>query len=426
MDRQSSNARTAMPHAGTGTFPFELTDMCVKCGLCAPHCPTYQLTGEEGESPRGRISLIQGLAGGHLQATPRLREHLDNCLTCRSCERVCPAKVPFARVIDAGRAELQESRGPSSTAVRALSVIAENPRLGGVSLRLLRVARAIGVHRLISLFGLEHRSWLFRAIARLDPPSAGPLSRNIYPTQNEEIDRVALFTGCVARTLDTHTHRATIKTLNAIGYTVTVPSGQTCCGALALHDGDARSAKRMARTNEIAFSETSDAVISSATGCAATLREYGHRQTGDTQLAPGPGVIELCDFLIRQIERLKPRLGPLDISVALHTPCTAHYATPGGDKALQLLSQVPGLVVEQLESTGCCGAAGHHFLTRFAQADALLSPLLQGVERLGPDFVVTSNPGCALHFAGGLAVQRSKVPVVHPVSLIAMSLAAKA
>ncbi len=404
-------------------FPHELADLCVKCGLCAPHCPTYQLSGEEGESPRGRISLIQGLARGQLEATERLETHLDNCLTCRTCEHVCPANVPFAQVIDAGRAQLRHKRGAGSVAVRFLSLLAVRPALSGFAFQLLRAARAIGLHRLVAKLGLADRSWLLRTVTRLDVKGAPqPLGRT-YRATGDEIGSVSLFTGCVARTLDAETHKATIEVLNAIGYTVTVPAGQTCCGALSMHDGDPGSAQCMASINESVFAQDEGPVLFSATGCGVTLREYDRLLVGEPGATLGERAVDVCAFLTTCLDRLKPRLRPLELDLALHTPCTARYACPDGDAAYELLSYIPGLTISRLEGTGCCGAAGHHFLTRPEQADALLSPLLAEVTDIGPDVVVTSNPGCALHFGGGFTAQHERLSVLHPVSLIALSMA---
>ena len=426
MDATPGNSTTASSRAGSGSFPFELTDLCVKCGLCAPHCPTYKLTGEEGESPRGRISLIQGLAAGRLEATPRMQEHLDNCLTCRSCERVCPAKVPFGQVIDAGREELRHRRGPGPISVRALSFISARPLLARFALNLVRLSNTIGTGRLIRRLGLADRSWLFRALTRLNSKNGTRLGGKTYQAQNAEIGKVSLFTGCVARTLDAETHQASLNVLNRIGYTVQVPSGQTCCGALSLHDGDRRSAVDMAHANEAAFGNDDCPVISSATGCGATLREYDRLLDGENNCSINRRVVDISDFLSRRLPQIEPLLGALDVRIALHKPCTTDHVSPAGDATSALLGGIPGLQVGQLHGNGCCGAAGHHFLTRAAQADALLSPLLDEVEEFRPQYVVTSNPGCALHLAGGLIARGSEISVIHPVGLVALSLARSA
>jgi glycolate oxidase iron-sulfur subunit len=426
MDAMPGNSTTASPRAGSGSFPFELTDLCVKCGLCAPHCPTYRLTGEEGESPRGRISLIQGLAAGQLEATPRMQEHLDNCLTCRSCERVCPAKVPFGQIIDAGREELRGRRGPGSISVRVMSSMSSRPLLARFALNFAHLSSAIGMGRLIRKLGLADRSWLFRALTRLNITNRTRFGGKTYQAQNAEIGEISFFTGCVARTLDADTHQASLNVLNSIGYTVHVPPGQTCCGALSLHDGDRRSAVNMARANEAAFGNDDSLVISSATGCGATLREYDRLLDGESNCSINRRVVDISDFLSRRLPQIEPLLGALDMRIALHKPCTTDHVTTGGDATSALLDAIPGLHVEQLHGYGCCGAAGHHFLTRATQADALVSPLLDEVEEYRPRYVVTSNPGCALHLAGGLAARGSEISVIHPVGLVALSMARSA
>jgi glycolate oxidase iron-sulfur subunit len=355
--------------------------------------------------------------------TGRLEAHLDNCLTCRSCENVCPANVPFAQVIDAGRAQLRRQRGASSVAVRILSILAARPGLSEFAFRLLRAARAIGIQRLVAKLGFADRSWLLRSMTRLNVKGGSQPLGKTYQAVGDEIGRVSLFTGCVARTLDAETHKATIAVLNAIGYSVTVPAGQTCCGALPLHDGDPQSAEKMASVNAAVFGQDDGPVLFSATGCGVTLREYDRLLDDERGASLGKRAVDVCAFLITCLDRLKPGLRTLELNIALHTPCTARFACPDGDAAYELLSHIPGLTISRLGGTGCCGAAGHHFLTRPVQADALLSPLLGEVADLGPDVVVTSNPGCALHFRGGLTAQDRRVSVVHPVSLIAMSMA---
>lgn len=396
---------------GSGAFPHELSDLCVKCGLCAPHCPTYRLSGEEGESPRGRISLIQGLARGQLEATDQLANHLDNCLTCRACERVCPARVPFGSVIDAGRVELRRARSSKSAAPGWFSRIAAHARLTALLFALLRVARALGFHRAIRRLGLANRHWLFRSVDGLSPAPAFQLGRT-FPAVGPETGKVSLFTGCVARVLDGDALRACVSVVTKLGYAVVVPGQQGCCGALPLHDGDLERAAAMRSRNLSAFANSPEPILHAATGCAITLRE------SDTGLARK--LTSVSGFVLDRIDRLAPQIRPRNLVVAVHTPCSARLLPR--DPTVTLLQSIPGVKTKSLCGLGCCGAAGHHFLTRPTQADALVAHLLEEIKAMRPDIVVTSNPGCALHLSGALKARGDSPRVVHPLQIVAMSL----
>ncbi len=407
-------ARTSSPDSSApdaDRFPHELADLCVKCGLCAPHCPTYRLSGEEGESPRGRISLIQGLVRGRLDATEQLANHLDNCLTCRACERVCPARVPFGTVIDAGRVELRRARNLKSTAPVWFSRIAARARLTELMFLLLRIARSLGIHQAIRRLGLTNRHWLFRSVDRLSPAPAFRRGRT-YPAVGSEAGKVSLFTGCVARALDADALHACVSVVTRLGYAVGVPGQQGCCGALPLHDGDLELAATMTTRNVRAFDDSPEPILHAATGCAITLRE------SDTGLAER--LTSVTGFVLDRIDRLAPHFRPQDLVVAVHTPCSARLLQR--DPTIALLQSIPGVTTKTLSGLGCCGAAGHHFLTRPTQSDALIAHLLEEIEVMRPDIVVTSNPGCALHLSGALAERGDSPSVVHPMQFVAMSL----
>ena len=401
-----------------------LTDLCVKCGLCAPHCPTYKLTGQEGESPRGRISLIQGLASEQIPPSEKLVEHLGNCLGCRTCESVCPAQVPFGEIIDAGRAELRKRGQRSPASVRLLGAMSTRSTLRALSSGLLKLAKSMRVDRLLKRFGDRNRHWALRA-ARLSPGTVPvlPLGKT-YAAARGPRGEVDLFVGCIARAIDSDTHAATVRVLSELGFSVRIPDKQTCCGALHQHDGYGDIATHHADQNCRAFGDGDKPVLTTATGCASTLIEYD-RIAGD----PGGGafanrVRDVSGFLLDNAALLRPLLKPLRVRVAVHSPCSARNVDGIDDVADRLLELIPGIEVIKMESVRCCGAAGHHFLTRGRQADALLAPLLAEMEELSPEFVATSNPGCAQHMVGGLLESGHGPEVVHPIILIARSMTA--
>lgn len=392
-----------------GTFPLDLADRCVKCGLCLPHCPTYGLDNVEGESPRGRIALMQGLATGRLEPGPALVQHLDNCLGCRACEQACPAGVPYGELIDAGRALLVELGARPSPTRRLAASFLRRPRLlrGAVTLGQLPGASAVAR----SLGGLPARA------AELLPPDARPPGPDdaSHPGDGTRGEAL-LFTGCVGAAMDGRTLDDTRRVLEAAGWRVRAPRRQGCCGAIDLHAGRPGEARALALRNLEAFPGDGP-IVPCASGCAALLLEY-------VRLASEPGA-RFAARIRDPAELLAD--APLALAaghyrrVVLHVPCTQRNATGTLPATRRLLARIPGLEVTELPA-GCCGAAGDNFLAQPAMADALLAPLLDALSGDPPDVLATSNIGCALHFAAGLRRAGLELPVLHPLSLVADAL----
>jgi len=372
-------------------------ERCVKCALCLPHCPTYRLKGEEGDSPRGRIALVQALAEGAIEPTAAAREHLEGCLTCRACEAVCPAGVPYGRLIDDARARLPV-RGRSSPLSRFLRRAAARPGLLSVALR---------AGRLFARLGLP-----VPARAQLAGSRPAPLPRGAGA---REAPAVQLFLGCVARTLDADSLGAAARVLERAGYRVEVPRGQGCCGALAMHAGERKNAQRLARRNIAAFPGDAP-IVGSASGCTAQLMEYD-RVLGDD----GGFTARVTDVTSIAAEaladgRLEADGDTRPVRVALHVPCTERNVVRS-EASRRCLEQLPGVEVVELPAA-CCGAAGSYFLDRPGDAAELRAPLLEAIRRAGADRVVTSNVGCRLHVAAGLD-GGDRLPVEHVASFLA-------
>ena len=232
-------------------------DRCVKCGLCLPHCPTYQLRSNESESPRGRIALVDGLLRGRLKPDAALKAHIDSCLLCRKCETACPSKVDYHSVIDTAREQL----GGSSAFAKEL---AKPKRMRWLS----RLGRWLpSVHPLLKLNKALPEGG--------DPPKAG-----VYSANRPSIGKVGLLTGCATSIYQGGTLRAAIKLLNALGYVVVVKESSGCCGALAKHSGDRELAEQLMNANETAFKHV-DSVVSIATGCSSYLKEEANFEAND-------------------------------------------------------------------------------------------------------------------------------------------------
>ncbi len=417
--------------AETSPDPFPLTDAdrCVMCGLCLPHCPTYRLSNREGESPRGRVALMRAMASGELPVTPQLVKHLDSCLACRACEMVCPAEVPYGKLIDAARALL----------------LGQQERMGKPLAEPDRVLNALGrLEQWRPLLRLYQQSGLQRIARTLQIPKAlgaGPLERLLpplprrpqwqeyYPAVGEERGRVALFAGCTGKALDDVTLQASIKILTLLGYSVTIPTGQTCCGALHLHGGRPREARELALTNMTAFqTEQMDAIIYTASACGVQLAEYPglpglEKQERAAAERFSGKAREICQFIDTAGWPPQLQLEPLEETAAIHIPCSLQHPhhRPGTVRAL--LKRIPQLTLTPLPgNTLCCGAAGDYLLRHPDTADTLITPKLNALKEIQATILVTANIGCALHFRAALREKGQSVEVIHPVTLLARQL----
>ncbi len=399
------------------------TDICVKCGLCLPHCPTYLKTQDENESPRGRLSLIQGWARHELPATPRLIGHVDHCLLCRACESACPAYVPYGQIVDRFRAATLDQPRPRPLRQR-IATAALRGALTGKTLAPLagRLMGGAAAGPLKALAGLAGAGAL---VDGLPKPSAHALpAPGSYPPAAPETAQAALFLGCTAGLLDRDTVTAALQLMSRLGIRVEIPEGQTCCGALHQHAGNAEEAARQIAQNRAAFGEApGPAIVSFASGCGAMLSEY------DLPAAAGPfrqRVRDLCQFLADQRWPDTLRFAPLPQTVCLHTPCSLRNVLRADRHAARLLKRIPELTLVALPaSLRCCGAAGSYMLDHPAMAASLRDAVLEQIMAAQPAVLLTSNPGCAMHLRAGLQ-QRGfgAIEVLHPVTLLARQLRA--
>jgi glycolate oxidase iron-sulfur subunit len=372
----------------------ELADQCVKCGLCVPLCPTYRVARTEAESPRGRIAFAAALAANPAAVSDSMVEHLDRCLACMTCERVCPSHVRYGELIVATRDELV--RRGRSRASRALEwLVSHSTLLHAV----MRVA-----------------NWpLVREFAR-GAPRIPPMPRFVSIAKAARTrGRVGLFLGCVASLADRDVHAAAKRLLEALGYDVIIPSSQGCCGALALHNGDVDAATSTGQSTRDAFADT-ETVLVSASGCFGTLRDH-------TFAGKKTRVREIHEFLCSDPELDRLRFAPLRKKIALHTPCTQANVARADDAIRSLLVRIPELdVVIMPTEPRCCGAAGDYFLRHPQTANALRTEKLGQLESIAPDLLVTSNVGCRVFFDNGLRKRAEAVRVTHPIVLLAQQL----
>lgn len=394
-----------------------LADQCVKCGLCQPQCPTYRVARQEAESPRGRIALAAALARGVLDAAgvASATQHLDQCLMCMRCERVCPSQVRYGELLIATRQWLHEARAPDPQP--SVGWLLARPRLLRAMLRLAASAPLRACAQSRALRGLWRRLGLERAVREL--PRLPPRLRLNRQRRSPAVSRgrVGLFLGCVARALDRDVHAGARRLLRALGYTVIEAHGQGCCGALALHAGNGSAAATLAAATRQAFAAAQvDTVLVSASGCYGTLR--------DLTLAGTPlRVREIHEFLDSDERFAQLSFRALPVRAALHTPCTQGNVAGAAAAIARLLRHIPQLDIAQMASDpGCCGAAGDYFLRHAGVADALRAEKLDQAQTLAADLLVTSNVGCRVFLDNGLQQRGARVPVLHPVALLARQL----
>jgi len=406
-------------------FPLGDADRCVACGLCLPHCPTYQLFRNEAESPRGRIAMMQGVASGRLQLDSDVAQHLSRCLGCRNCEAACPARVPYGALIDnvrrwlAGRTPTRPWRNP----LRIAAMLADSSRSRRVG-RWLRVYRKSGLQRLLRSSGLLPRT-LQLLDNNLPPVSAQQQLARDHPSRGAVRGQVSLFTGCSTTMHGDAAARAAIRLLNRLGYLVHLPALEQCCGALALHYGDPQQGRRLARASLGALLETrADAVLSLASGCGAMLQEY------DRLLLDEPRSKQLVKlhadinaFLLELNWPQDIRFNALSRDVAVHDPCTLRNVLRGQGQVARLLQRIPDIRTITIDTgPSCCGAAGLYGTLHPDISEQLGLRSAQRLIETGARMLVSANMGCALHIAGMARRLGSTIEVLHPVELLARQL----
>jgi glycolate oxidase iron-sulfur subunit len=391
---------------------FAALDPCVHCGFCLQACPTFLATGDEADSPRGRIELMRALEAGELAPDdPFLTLHLDRCLGCRGCEPVCPSGVGYGHGLAAARTLLAEHRSLAPVARAALTALT-GAGVSRVAYALARLLRATGIPG--RLAGWSRMRFALGMLAATKPSYRRTVGRSDRKTQEALSDSptvrqsVLLFRGCVMDGLFSHVHEATIRTLQVNGYTVGEVPGQVCCGALHAHAGLEREARALARRNLAAFGDSAVPIVVNSAGCGAMLKEYG------------PAFAARVSDVTELLAARGPRPGaPLDVTVAYDPPCHLLHAQRIAEPPQQVLRAIPVLrVTATPEAAQCCGSAGLFTLLQPAMSRAVLAPKLAALREAQPQIVATGNPGCLMQLGAGLAAAGIRAAVRHPVELL--------
>lgn len=401
----------------TTTPDFTALDPCVHCGFCLPACPTYLATGDEADSPRGRIVLMRALERGEIaHDDPALLQHLDACLGCRGCEPVCPAGVGYGRGLETAREMLAQTRGFRPLAQLVLGVFSRR-RVWRPLFAATRWLRHLGLARTAAGAGRIGFGMGMIEATRPRPMPRSPESK-VRPATAITRGRVALFRGCVMDGLFGHVHEATRRTLELNGYEVIEVADQACCGALHEHAGDRAAAERLATVNLRAFADRADFVVTNSAGCGALLKEYG-RLLGTTPAESLGGRVRDVSELLAAAGPYPA--GPLPLEVVYDAPCHLQHAQRVHEEPLAVLKAISGLRLRLLpDSDKCCGSAGIYSMIEPAMSRAVLEAKICGIAAASPrpDVVATGNPGCLMQIGAGLIAAGLPITAVHPVELL--------
>jgi len=390
--------------------------VCVHCGFCNATCPTYLLLGDELDGPRGRIYLIKDMLENDRAASARVVKHIDRCLSCLSCMTTCPSGVHYMHLVDQARYRIEKTfRRPAvERALRSfLAAVLPRPELFRLALVAAWLVRPVA----------RFLPGRFGAIARLTPARIPPRSSldrpQVFPAEGPRRRRVALLQVCAQQVLAPQIDEATVRLLTRHGCEVVLAHGAGCCGSLTHHMGlDSRT---LMTANIDAWSaeierDGLDAVVSNASGCGTTVKEYGHMLREDGVYA---GKAARISALARDVSELLAELGigaPVVATgqrVAYHSPCSMQHGQRILAQPKALLAAAGFIVLDVPEGHICCGSAGTYNMLQPELASALRDRKVSNIESIGPEIVATGNIGCIPQIAGG-----TSLPVVHMVELL--------
>lgn len=417
-------------HALTGFSGIDqphpsIYDTCIRCGLCLPSCPTYLETMTETSGPRGRISLIKSVGESRLDLlSPGFVEQMWQCLDCRACEAVCPSGVRYGQLVETARSQIEraqranESAGAHQMNRRLLRALFGRLDLMRTAAGLLRLAQLTGLVSLARIFHLGDA-------AKLAPQVPGTFF--CARGQRIEAERAQglafLHVGCVMSVLFGRVHEATLRMLQRAGLSVTVPSEQGCCGAIALHAGDMEFTRELAKRNIAAFERSgADVYVVNAAGCGSALKEYAELFAGDDAWGERASafssrvrdVTEVLDAM-----ELGEASGSIEATATYQDACHLVHAQRIAAAPRRLLNRIPGLRLAELEESAvCCGSAGIYNLTQPEMAARLRRRKVDAITRTGATIVATTNPGCAIQISAGLRDAGYRATVRHVVELL--------
>lgn len=409
---------------GLGPRQFDL-DRCVHCGLCLNACPTYRELGLEMDSPRGRVYQMVQVASG-APITPSYIEHIDLCLACRGCESACPSGVPYGRMVEDARAEIeaQRKRGWLAGAGRrfAFGHLLQSRAWMSAAGAALYVYQASGLKAVVRGMASMKMLGHLGDLAQLAPAAEVPFFfRNVgktFPAEGPRRYRVAFLAGCIANVAFARLNEATIRVLQKNGCEVVLPEGQGCCGALHLHSGEVEEARKLARRNVDAILDGGfDAIITNAAGCGSTLKEYGELLDDERGRRFAALMRDVTEFLAG-IE-LNRNMRRLDAVLTYQDSCHLAHGQKIRSAPRQLLSAIPGLAFREMAGADiCCGSAGIYNVVQNEMSMQILASKMKSVNATGAQIIATANPGCMLQLRAGVRQHGTNQRVLHVVEVL--------
>ncbi|MGW4487461.1 (Fe-S)-binding protein [Amycolatopsis sp. NPDC004368] len=409
----------------------ELVGDCVHCGFCLPTCPTYTLWGEEMDSPRGRIYLMEMGLGGE-PMTPEMVQHFDACLGCMACVTACPSGVQYDKLIEATRAQVERRHHrPARDRLMRRAIFSVFPYAKRLhALRgPLRAYQATGLSRWMRRGSLLRRA--FPALAALESlaPELEPFEQvpERSSAQGTKRGTVGLLLGCVQREFFPGVNAATARVLTAEGFDVIAPAGQGCCGALSVHNGREQEAQSFARKLIDTFEAAGvEQVVVNAAGCGSAMKEYADLLADDPAYAErargfAEAVRDITEFLVER--GTVAARHPLPVMIAYHDACHLAHAQAIRTQPRALLRDIPELLVREIaEAELCCGSAGIYNILQPEAAGELGERKARNVLATGAPLLVTANPGCLMQLAASAERLGAQLKVAHTVEVLDASI----
>lgn len=403
---------------------------CIHCGFCLPTCPTYVATGDEADSPRGRIYFMRAMQEGRIDPTAEVRIHLDRCLTCFSCETACPSGVEYRDLIQDTRSWLGEHAPRHDPPLWRwfFTRILPSARLLRWSLLPVWIADQLRVRGFLEAVAARIPvAWVARSVrflpARVPTPFAPGIPAAVLPAKGVRKMRVGYLLGCVMEGMLPDLNRLQIEILRELGCEVVVPRGQGCCGALGAHEGERAMAQALGNRLVAAFAGCGelDAVVASAAGCGSTMKDYAHL------LLENPGArafaAKVRDFteVAAPLAADRPPTHQVRLTLAYQEACHLGHAQRVTQPPRALLRAIPGVTLTELpEQELCCGSAGVYNLLQPELSGTLRDRKAGHAAAAGVDAVVTANPGCLLQLSAGLKARAGAPRLYHLAEIMAM------
>jgi len=395
----------------------EILRACVHCGFCTATCPTYQVLGDELDSPRGRIYQIKDMLENERVPDAKTVKHIDRCLSCLACMTTCPSGVHYMHLVDHAREYIEENHKRPFTD-RALRWVLAQILPYPMRFRWALIGAKIG--RPFRFLMPDAR---LRAMLEMAPKSIPPVSRNDDPQSfapvAEKKMRVALMTGCAQKALNTDINDATIRLLTRLGCEVVVAEGAGCCGALTHHMGKTSESHASAAKNIKAWCEEMDgdgldAIVINTSGCGTTVKDYGHMFRNEDLAADAARVSGIAMDVSEVLMKLDlPNGADKEAVVAYHAACSLQHGQQIKTYPKELLKKVGFTIVEPADSHLCCGSAGTYNLMQPEISGQLKARKVRTLEAKNPDIIAAGNIGCMMQIGSG-----TDVPIVHTVELL--------